>query len=643
MWDVGPVTVSEGGADDAELAVFVDRLAAAGADRASARARAQVRRAIADGAPPPGLRRLAEALAASMTDASAAPFPPAQRRPADDPAAIVAAVRSTPLITLEEFGPQDVAEALAALVADGRRVLVTAAAAAALGAVRATLPPEVADRTLDGLPPLAPADLRRLRGLLATSTGARRARRREQLPPAEALPPVPEVAELCRRATRSTRGVSTGLAVGEVIELLLDELEGERRDAVTSVARCVQRSLSALPPASEVAWPRALLSDLVHSRNRAAFDRMLEATAQATRAAERVDGVPPLRAAAPLPGSARDTLARYLEFLDSGGRSRQYFRPAVQREAEPVLRTLRIGDEAPETAEQVRAVLAHLELHERFARVQAGCAELDLPAPRDPAELAELSDRLVTVAAAARSVAALRHDVLFLHPNSPIAVPDLDAAEQIARAIGEYADHGSVADAEAALDRAAVELAGRAGVTATAPEHERAVAALRARDADAYASAVEDLVAARREVQDERRAAELLGALRRRAPRLADAWEAAADGDRGGLGLVSLVPLEQLLEMLPQPDTADVVVVLDATGLGVERLLLTAAAPRLIAVVPPGERPPVTAPSLLGVLHRAAALVIRRGAARAEPAGGRVVQFAAGGRGGPDRVDQAGV
>jgi hypothetical protein len=72
--------------------------------------------------------------------------------------------------------------------------------------------------------------------------------------------------------------------------------------------------------------------------------------------------------------------------------------------------------------------------------------------------------------------------------------------------------------------------------------------------------------------------------------------------------------LEALLTALPEPDSADVVIVLGAHRLGVERLLLAAAAPRLIAVVPPGELPEA-APTALSVLQRAVAPVIRgRGA-----------------------------
>ena len=78
--------------------------------------------------------------------------------------------------TLDDVEPTEVAAAVTALVDDGRRVIVTAEDTAALSAVRSVLPAAVTDRIVGALPTLAPADLHRLRGLLATSTPARRAR-----------------------------------------------------------------------------------------------------------------------------------------------------------------------------------------------------------------------------------------------------------------------------------------------------------------------------------------------------------------------------------------------------------------------------------------------------------------------------------
>jgi hypothetical protein len=616
--DVG--TANQNGDDDADLAVFVDRLAAAGADRPTAEAQAQIRRSIAAGTPPPGLRRLAEALAASVSE-----LPPPPRRPSDDPASVVAAMRDNALVVLEDFDASAVAGAIAALLADGRRVIVTGATQAVLGGVRSALPADVADRALADLPALAPAELRELRRLLATSTPERRARAGQELPPQGALPSVDEVAELCAQAIRQA-----GSGVGAwMIPTLLADLDHDRRSAVTSVARCVNRSLGALHPRSEREWAWRLLSDLIYSRHRATFDRILEDTAQA--AVERARLAPPVSfTAAPPPGAA-DALRRYREFLSAGGRSRSLFRSSAKREVQPVLDLARIGPRPPETEDDVQRVIEHLDLAERRARIDAGCAELGLPVPRNEYELADVADGLVKVAAAARSVGALRHDVLFIAHDSPLSVPDVESAEQIAVAILEYADHGSSVAATRTLDAMADSLAGSIAAAAMSPEHQLAVAALRERDAATYTIGVEALGAARREVRDETLRLSLIQRLGDGAPRLAEAWTALAESDPAALGLASFLPAEALLSTLPPPDSADIVLVLGAAGLGVERLLLTAVAPRMVAVVGPGERG--KAPTLLSVLQRASALVIR-----GRPAtGGRVVPFT----GAPSRTARA--
>src|SRR5262245_22358750 len=101
------VAAADGGdAELADLAVFVDRLAEAGQDRGTARAHAQGRATIAAGSPPPGLRRLAEALAASVTE-----LPP-PRRPGDEAVSLVEMMRGTALAVLDTADPVTVAAAV---------------------------------------------------------------------------------------------------------------------------------------------------------------------------------------------------------------------------------------------------------------------------------------------------------------------------------------------------------------------------------------------------------------------------------------------------------------------------------------------------------------------------------------------------
>lgn len=609
--DVGPGSAHDrasAGEDAEDLLVFVDRLAAAAQDeRTTATAREQIGRTIREGTSPPGLRRLAEALAASVAE-----VPPAPRHPVDDPSSVVPAMRGTALVVLDEAAPSAVASAVAALVADGRRVVVTAETDAELDAVRTGL---AAGRTVDTLPDVPHAELRELRRLLATSTAAARARAGQDLPAPDALPPLDEVRELCARTSR-------GGNAGAVVPALLSRVETDRRDAVTSIARCVTAKLDALGTRQQYPWEWELLGHLIHTRHRGTFDRTQEDIAQASAIVNARRNAAPVTFLGALSADAVDLLCAYYEFLESGGRARAYFRPSVQRDVQPVLRRIRVADREPQGAADVLRVLDHLELTERMGRIVAGCAEMGVPVPRGPADLTPLAERLGLVAAAARSVGALRHDVLFLEDDSPLSVPDVDAAAQVSAAILEYAEHGSADEAAQRLDRMAAQLADRAAVTVTAPEHERAVAALRARDADAYESALDALGAARRELRDEVRRGSLLSRLRAAAPALAAAWDELHERDSGAYGLACFSRSDTLLGALPPADSADVVVVLGAAQLGVERLLLTAVAPRMIAVVAPDEQPEGS-PTLLSVLQRAAALVIR---ARTTGAG-RVVQL----------------
>jgi hypothetical protein len=622
MLEIGP-----GPSDDEGLMAVVDRFGAAGSDRAATFAYEHIRRAVSTGAPLPGLRRLA----ASLTTVGAGELPPLPRHPVDEPGSVVAAIRENPLMVLDDVEPAEVAAAVAALVDDGRRVIVTASDVGSLAALRDVLPAGVVDRVADTLPTLPPADLHRLRGLLAMSTPARRARGTQQLPDPAAFPPAVEVEQLCATAARAS---SPGV---ELIAGLLGEVDAERRAAVTAIAQCVQRALTVLGARSEP-WIWELLGDLVHGRRRSEFDSLVQSTAQALTTIDDGRGNPPVRAVGPLPENAVDALVAYLEFLDGGGRARSYFRSPVQRDVEPVLRQLRVGDHEPETAVELRVVLTHFELGERLVGVDTDCAALDLPTPQNPDELATLSQALTDIGAAARSVAALRHDVLFLHPGSPVSVPDVAAAEQLAAAVLDFDENGSPRDAAERLDDLAGSLAALAPPHATAPEHARAVAALRDHDPDAYAAAVDDLVGAHLAQRDERRMATLLTELG--SPSLARAWMPRDDGTAVRPGLVWFSSSEALLAELPPPDGADIVVVLDAGRVGVDRAMLAAAAPRMLAVAGPGARSGGT--TLLGLLHRAGALVIR---GRSTAAPGRVVPLTVGPRSVPmprGEVEQAG-
>jgi hypothetical protein len=582
-----------------DLGRFVERLteeavepqAPVPADPTTAAAVEQVRARIAAGEAPAGLRRLAEALVETGSERVATPAP---RVPADDDTVpftdVVAGARAESLLVLDGHGPEEVAAAVGALAAAGLRVAVTAADPALLEAVPGTVA---------GLPDLTVAEQRELRLLLATATPERRARAGAEIPPPPAWPSADEVRVLCAHAASSGGRSSVG---PHVLRDVLNTLDEQRLAAVTEVAREARRALDDLGHRTDSwAWP--LVGDLVHGLHRQAFDALRVVAAHSLSLADAARDLPRVTLAGDLPPDAAQLLAEYRDHLETGGRVRRHFRTGVQREVQPILALVRVGGVIPADPESVRAVVLHLELAGALTGVDAGCRELAVPAPHAVADLRALVDGLERVDHAVQAVGRLRHDVLFLHPSSPVQVPDLAAAEAVAAGIMDVAEHGSAPEAAARLDAFAAALAGTSEELVV--EHRAAVEALRARDPEAYAVAVEALVPARRQAADQARCDALLARLRADDAALARAW---ADGR---LGFVWVVPLESVLARIPAPDRLDAVVVLGAAELSVERLLVAAAAPRLLAVVGPGARPADPGPTLLGVLERAEAKVVR--------------------------------
>lgn len=594
------VRVSDG-LDQESLVAFTDRLAATGRAGAALRAaRTRIAEDVRAGRTPAGLRRLALSLNT--------PLPPRPRRSDDDPETLASVVADEGLVVLSGTADDELVEALAALVGRGMRVVVTATDPAVPRALRGRLPAGLAAHAVETLPTLDAADLRRLRRLLATSTPERRLRGRQEIPGAHVLPAAEDIAGCCARAARTVEGADAEEA--RILPSLLRDLDADRRAAVTGVGRCVGRTVAGLNASPHVGWLRPAVYQLVHNVHRAEYEQLQSLVAQQRDGLERLSAGPEVTENGPVPDGAAAVVREYLFFLDGGGRSRTYFRPPAQREAQPVLGRFLVGGAAPQSAGDVAAVAAHLDLAGRRREIDRLCEVLAVPAPAGPEGLRDLSEALEVGAAAARSVGALRHDVLFLHQGSPVAVPDLTAAERVARAIVDYDEHGDPAEAADELGRLADELGAVVPAGAMSPEHERAVASLRAHDAGAYAEALQELEVARRDAADQSTCDELLARLRTDAPALADAW-AAASGARGaGYGLVCLTGSDALLSGLPAGDSADLVVVLGAGALSADALLLTAVAPRMVAVV--GEEGRATSgTTLLEVLNQASARFLR--------------------------------
>lgn len=594
------VRVSEN-PDPESLVAFVERLAGSGSGSAAVRAAtARVGDDIRAGRAPAGFRTLSGSLES--------PVPPSPE-PDDRPQTLFGVVAAEPLVVLSGSERDELARSLAELTGYGMRVLLTGHDAARLDAVRAALPQAVAGRVVDRLPTMTPADLGRLRRLLATVGADRAARADQRLPDAAAVPGPADVAGCCDRAARTVAGAESGEA--RVVPGLLRDLDADRRAAVTQVARCVLRRLDELSATPDAARLRDVVGRLVHSGLRSEFESLQGLAPRQRDDRVRFAAGPRVEQAEPLPAGVDDTIRDFLTYLEAGGRSRRRFRPQQQRDAEPALSRFRVNGEVPGTLDHVAAIVNHLDLARRDDEIARLCGALGLAVPRSTDDLPGLIEVLDRVAAAARSVGALRHDVLFLQQDSPVAVPDLGAAERVARAIVDYDEHGDPAEAADELERIADALAATVPAGATTPEHAAAVAALRAHDPHAYGEALEGIGRARREIGDRDELTRLLGELARTAPDLARAWAADAEAGTPGFGLVHPVPAERLLAALPAPDSADLVVVLGAGALQADSLLLVAAAPRMLAVVGDEPRAASSGTTLLEVLNQASARFLR--------------------------------
>lgn len=588
--------------DPESVVAFAGRLARTGSGGAAARAAtSRIGEDVEAGRMPPGLRTLT-----GLLEARVRPRPVGDDR-AGEP--VVDVVSTAPLAVLSGTGDDELAAALADLAGRGMRVLLTGYEAERLAAVRSALPPALAGRVVDELPGQAPAELSRLRRLLAALRTDRGARAGQELPDADVPPTAEDVAGCCERAVRTVAGAESDEA--RVLPALLRDLDADRRAAVTQIARCVLGRLGELDRAADSDRLRQVVERLVHSGLHTEFETLQGLAPRQRDDRVRLAAGPRVEQSERLPLGAADTIRDFLSYLEAGGRSRRRFRSTAQREAETALGRFRVDGAPPETFDDVAAIVNHIDLAGRDDEIARLCDVLGLPAPESADELPDLIERLDLVAAAARSVGALRHDVLFLHADSPVAVPDLPAAERVAHAVVDYDENGDPAEAADELERLATELAAAVPAEATAPEHAAVVAALRAHDPRAYAAALEDMGRARREVADRRELSRLLDELTATSPGLAGAWVADAEAGTPGFGFVHPVPADRLLSALPAPDAADLVVVLGAGALQAEALLLLAAAPRMLAVVGDEPRAASSGTTMLEVLSQASARFLR--------------------------------
>lgn len=550
------------------------------------------------------------------------PGTPAAKRSAPTSAAerLEDALARHPCVVLRADDATTVADGLAGLLTTGATVLVAGEDATALTELRDALPRPLRALCLYQPLPMADDERRELRMLLLTGAEARRARSRQWLPSPELVPSQARLAEL---GVAPPAYDPSGGGV-ELIPYLLDRLPREKAARLVSSASTCRDALRALVGKGGTSWSWPLLERLAFGADHVAFDALMATSAAVVSAAGSLNG-PAYRMVivGPPPPDATERLAAHIEHLESGGSTRRYFASERQRSVTSLLRQLGMEPTAVGDVGALREALTALQLTRAMRHIALLCVELGVPEPTStPAGVRRRHDELRRLADAVDAVGTLRREVLFIHPTSPVAVPDLAAAEAVASAV--VAASTALPRAREELTHVAERLHGPPGCE-PAPEALEVAAALRAADLPRYREAVHRLDAAHREYAEQVRVAELLGRVRAVAPELAAAW---ASGARDHGTARFLTPADLLVD-LSADEPADVLVLLEAHRMGPENLLAAAAATRLVAVCPAGagDTPPDSA---AGALLDAGAAQVRTGTTEEAPTA-------------PDGITQAGI
>src|SRR5262249_52302251 len=148
-------------------------------------------------------------------------------------------------------------------------------------------------------------------------------------------------------------------------------------------ARRVQTTLARLDDGDDdPPYSRALLERVLFGTARPDLDALLRRTTDIARSADELDDVGNHMAVlGALPRSAVIQLRDYADYLDSGGRSRSYFRSPQQRAVEPVLRQLRMDGAPLKDSKLLRQALAFVELVRAMEELGERCDRLGVPRP----------------------------------------------------------------------------------------------------------------------------------------------------------------------------------------------------------------------------------------------------------------------
>jgi hypothetical protein len=371
--------------------------------------------------------------------------------------------------------------------------------------------------------PLSEAEQEELRRLRLTETERRRQRTDQWFPPTAQLPNPDHVADLVAGLeAAAAQATGTPHRPLDLIPHLLEQLPPQRAERLVSAAGACRDALRAMAGAGISSWASPLLARLIFGMARADFDALLPAAAEVGRAADALHGAAyRMVLVGPPPPDAVERLAAYIGYLENGGNPRRFPAAPQQRAAGTVLRQLGLNGAARADIGALRQAMTFLQLTASTRDVVELCGRLRVPEPKTtPAAVARRLRELQRVDHAARAVEALRREVLFIHPSSPIPVPNMDAVTAVTAAVLLAAE--TVPRNRAALAAMADALTAPPG-THAAPEVAELATAVRTGNLAAVENALDRLTDAGRELADQLRLVELEDRLDAPAEQPADA------------------------------------------------------------------------------------------------------------------------
>ncbi|MCB5911063.1 AAA domain-containing protein [Streptomyces pinistramenti] len=393
--------------------------------------------------------------------------------------------------------------------------------------------------TAGDVPPLAVEQAQEL--LLLLRDGAGEPRAEGALPDPGELPSPQQVANVFAASHLSDEGLSA-----ETIEIR-DTLAGLDASVTAELASLLDTCKTALhhlgAPTDATrwdldSWTTRALTDRLSRADLALWGRVAAAANEIREVARDVDALGlrlvsvPEDLTAQKAGQLMATGTALREHLAEGKSLRSRFPSKAQKNAQELLNSCTVNGRAPQTAEDLDAVMVHLRAHAtlagaatRWQQVSAvvGAGDLEV-------RLAELTSRAEQLEHVQSFGTAREHiDALLVRHGIRLTITSRRAWQDFNAAVAAL--EGRRAADEATAQLAAWDELLRAPVSGSHPSTEALVLvqALRDQTVDAYAEALEALAAAHRREHRTHRCMELLGLLHSAHPLLADRLVNSAD------------------------------------------------------------------------------------------------------------------